>query len=186
MPPLPFDCELASSFELRPAWPSELSALLCLDDAAGILYQNVGMAFSFASDHPFVVDEGRRWSAAIERGESRVILSGGVHAAFAIFGEVDGAPYLDQLSVHPDFMRRGLGQLLLAECVRFAEGRDVWLTTYAHLPWNAAYYGKFGFRLVPEESCGPGLRQLLRAQRAALPEPEQRVAMVRLASAGGT
>lgn len=170
-------------FLLRTADAAALAALVHLDDAACILYERAGMEFSFPSEHPFIQDEWTRWRRVLERGRGRaVVTAAGELAAFAIFGEVDGEPYLDQLSVHPDHQRRGLGSALVAECGRWAKGRDLWLTTYAHLPWNGPYYGRLGFSRVTEEQCGAEMRAILQSQRAALPEPEQRIAMVRRAA----
>lgn len=167
-------------FDLRVARPDEFEMLVRLDDEAGVLFERIGMTFSFPGDHPFVVAEHARWRAALACERGRVIaLPQGELAAFAIFGEVEGLSYLDQLSVRPIRQRRGLGSALVAECVRWASGRDVWLTTYAHVPWNAPYYRRLGFREVPPSLTPPGLQQVLRNQRAVLPDPEQRIAMVR-------
>jgi len=156
-----------------------------LDDAASILFDQAGMPFTFASEHPFIQDEWARWRRALEQGGGRVLVApDGRLAAFAIFAEVAGLPYLDQLSVHPAFQRRGLGGVLVHECVEWARGRDVWLTTYAHVPWNGPYYRRLGFDVVPEERCHPELLVILASQRAALPLAEQRIAMVRKASLG--
>lgn len=171
-------------FDLRVARPDELEMLVRLDDEAGVLFERIGMTFSFPGDHPFVVDERARWRAALAGERGRVIaLPQGELVAFAIFGEIEGHSYLDQLSVRPMFQRRGLGSALVAECIRWASGRDIWLTTYAHVPWNAPYYRRLGFHEVPPSLTPPGLLQVLRAQRAVLPEPEQRIAMVRPAAA---
>jgi len=177
---------LPAGFSLRAARPDELSALAELDDAACILFEQAGMTFSFSSEHPFVQDELARWRRALERGAGRVVVGPEAElVAFAIYGDVDGLAYLDQLSVHPAFQRRGLGETLVRECVAWAGGRNVWLTTYAHLPWNGPYYRRLGFEVVPEEKCSPELRAVLASQRAALPLPEQRIAMVRPASGRG-
>jgi GNAT superfamily N-acetyltransferase len=167
-------------FDLRLARPDELDLLVQLDDEAGVIFERMGMTFSFPVDHPFVVAERTRWRAALGCERGRVIaLPQGDLAAFAIFGEVDGLASLEQLSVRPQVQRRGLGRALVAECIRWANGRDVWLTTYAHVPWNAPYYRRLGFHEVPPSLTPPGLQEILRTQRAALPEPEQRIAMVR-------
>ena len=100
-------------------------------------------------------------------------------ADFATLCKVDDEPYLDQLSVHPDNMRQGVGTKLLEQVLSCSGDRPLWLTTYAHVSWNKPYYEKRGFVQVPEEFCGPELREILQKQRVALPAPEERVAMVR-------
>jgi hypothetical protein len=61
----------------------------------------------------------------------------------------------------------------------WAAGEALWLTTYAHVPWNRAFYERFGFAVVPESSCGGDILEILTEQRRWLPAPEQRVAMRR-------
>lgn len=47
---------------------------------------------------------------------------------------------------------------------------EMWLTTYAHLAWNAPFYQRFGFETMADAACGPEIREVLAAQRAVLPE----------------
>lgn len=76
-------------------------------------------------------------------------------------------------------MRRGIGAMLVRRALGWAaeRGGALWLTTYAHLPWNRPYYERFGFEVVPEAQCGPQMRACLEAQRGVLPVPHQRIAM---------
>jgi len=65
----------------------------------------------------------------------------------------EGHAHLEQLSVHPDHGRRGLGTALVeAACERLsARGHGVLtLMTYADLPWNAPFYAARGFVEVPD------------------------------------
>jgi hypothetical protein len=77
-------------------------------------------------------------------------------------------------------MRRGVGSVLLEEAKAWAERagrRELWLTTYAHLPWNLPFYARRGFARMAEADCGRELRAILEDQRRWLPDPQQRVAM---------
>jgi N-acetylglutamate synthase-like GNAT family acetyltransferase len=99
-----------------------------------------------------------------------------------VFGLVDGEPYVDQLSVRCAWMRRGIGRRLLRRAIAWAArsgGRRLWLTTFDHLPWNRPFYVTEGFAVCDEAAIGPELRATLARERAALPLPEHRVAMVR-------
>jgi GNAT superfamily N-acetyltransferase len=121
---------------------------------------------------------GRR--LRIERGLAHVALDpAGRAIGFAAFRLVDGEPYLDQLAVRRAHMRRGVGSALLQLAISWSSGRRLWLTTYSHLPWNRPYYERHGFVAVPGQACGPELRSVLQEQRAVLPDPDQRIAMVR-------
>lgn len=160
----------------------ELDRLVEIDDAACLLYARVGIRLEFPRSHPFIRAELRRWQLALESGAVWVVVDETNRAqGFAVLGKVNGAGYLDQLSVHPSFMRRGLGGRLIEQAVSVAAdtSREIWLTTYSHLPWNRAYYERWGFRSAEQSKAPPALQQLLAEQRRYLPMPWQRVAMVR-------
>lgn len=171
--------------ELRLAQERELARIVALDDQTAALFERAGLSFAHMSnEHPYVVREHATWLRALERGDGWIAMVGGDVAGFMILDTLDGAPYLEQLSVALEFMRRGVGGTLLrhASSLCAAQG-SLWLTTYGHLPWNRPYYERFGFERVWEEQCGPQIRAMLDAQRAALPAPEHRVAMRKLFAA---
>jgi GNAT superfamily N-acetyltransferase len=166
---------------LRRAQPEEIDEVMRIDDEAASLYASAGLSLEYPEDHPAVQAERKRWLAAAEDGRLLLAIAEGTErAGFASTMWVDGEPYLDQLSVHPAYMRRGIGRKLLhatqAWCVDTG-AEHLWLTTYAHLSWNGPFYVREGFVEIPEEACGPELRAILQNQRTWLPAPEQRVAM---------
>lgn len=165
--------------QLRSARDDELDTLIAIDDAASQLYLQAGLVVDFPSGHPFLVAESERWKRAIAAGLAHVAVSDSDRVlGFAILGMADGDPYLDQISVHPNAMRKGIGAQLLEFAIRWSSARPLWLTTYAHLGWNKPYYERSGFAEVPEKRCGPEIRGILHEQRLCLPDPEQRIAMV--------
>jgi GNAT superfamily N-acetyltransferase len=164
--------------QLRKAQPAELARLFQIDDEACILYEKAGLHFEFGDDHPFVIDESKRWEASVHNGRAYVVADANDQAfGFCSLCFIDGAPYLDQLSVHPDHMRKGIGTRLLKQAIVWSGHETLWLTTYSHLAWNKPFYEKHAFRVVPESQCGPELKAILDSQRSALPAPEKRVAM---------
>jgi GNAT superfamily N-acetyltransferase len=168
------------SFSLRIARSDELQLLIDIDDEASELFLRAGITLALEKDPPFVVDESVRWAAAISKGLAHVAVDVRDRPiGFITLRYVDGEPYLDQIAVRLASMRRGAGTALLRQAVLWSANRPFWLTTYSHLPWNKPYYERHGFEVVPESMCGSELHSILEQQRAVLPHPEQRVAMVR-------
>lgn len=175
-----------NEYSLRLAHSDELQRLVAIDDDASELYVQEGIDFGLATDHPFVVAEKIRWASAIEQGLAFVAVNQrDTPIGFAALGYVDGEPYLDQLAVLPSYMRRGVGTSLLYHAISWSGRRPLWLTTYSHLPWNRPYYERHGFVAIEEAECGVELCAVLQDQRAALPDPEQRIAMARHCSLVG-
>ena len=89
--------------------------------------------------------------------------------------------HLEQLAVHPDHGRRGIGTALVeAVCAEAAaRGFDrVTLRTFADIAWNGPFYARLGFtELVPDPAW---MAPMLQAEaRIGLPQAGRRVAMVR-------
>jgi GNAT superfamily N-acetyltransferase len=56
--------------------------------------------------------------------------------------------HLEQLSVHPEHGRRGIGRRLLRAGIDWARAHDydeLTLTTYRDVPWNGPFYASEGF-----------------------------------------
>lgn len=169
-------------FLIRAALPGELATFVALDDDAGQLYAQVGLRLDFPPDHPFAVAERASWLCSLELGRAFLAIGDdGTPLGFAALDVVDGAPYLDQLSVRLDSMRHGIGRALLARAIDWARahGDALWLNTYDHLPWNRPFYEKEGFVVVPPDAWGAGMTAVVEAQRQVLPAPERRVVMRR-------
>jgi GNAT superfamily N-acetyltransferase len=172
-----------SSIKLRPARVDEVAAAIALDDAACALYETAGVHVALPQDHLFALAERARWTTAAAAGRLFFALDdAGEPIGFSALDVLDGAAYLDQVSVHPRAGRRGIGRGLVEHAIAWAASvgdGTLWLTTYANLPWNRPFYESAGFVVVPESECGPAIRHHLAEQRAVLPAPEQRIAMRR-------
>jgi GNAT superfamily N-acetyltransferase len=170
-----------ATIAILPALPRDLASLHAIDEDATALYAEHAVAIELSPDHPFVQAELGRWLRSAELGRAFVAVEpSGEQVGFATLDWLDRQPYLDQLAVRRSAMRRGIGERLLersAEWGRAEGGTALWLTTYAHLPFNRPYYERHGYQVVPETSCGPHVREHLEQQRRYLPASEQRIAM---------
>jgi GNAT superfamily N-acetyltransferase len=175
--------ETIEPFTIRPAGPNDMATLRDIDDDAGALYAAHGLPIDLAPDHVFSRDECARWLRCAASGSAFMAVdAAGVALGFAALGWADGEPYLEQLSVRCAAMRRGIGKRLLEHAAEAARSRNhsvVWLTTYAHLPFNRPYYARQGYVALLESQCGPDIRHHLDEQRRYLPAPAQRIAMRR-------
>lgn len=170
-------------YTFRKAVHEDFQTLVNIDDEACFLYARLGLEMAFANNHPFVVAESERWMASTERGLTYVAVDAKSQAVgFIALRMVDNEPYIDQLSVKPDCMRKGIGTELLKIAITWSNHRPLWLTTYAHVSWNKPFYERRGFHPVQQKQCKPELQAILKEQRTWLPDPEQRIAMVRRTS----
>jgi len=171
----------------REAGVEELEMLCDIDLDASRLFDRVGLELSPENGLEFAAAERSRWLECLQSGTTLVASDGsGKPVGFAAMRVLDGEPYLEQLSVRMSAMRNGIGTSLLSAIERLAAGtrkRSLWLTTYRHLPWNAPFYERAGFEIVPVEKCGNEVLSELLLQRRLLPLRENRVAMRKRVSA---
>jgi GNAT superfamily N-acetyltransferase len=161
----------------RAARRGDLAALRDLERAAGALFRAVGMA-AVADDEPATVaelavfaDDGRAWVVTDDADEQ---------VGYLLVDVVDGNAHIEQVSVHPDHARQGLGRALVETAAAWADRRGLpalTLTTYAAVPWNAPYYARLGFRVLSDDEMSPGLRRVREDEAARGLAEWPRVAM---------
>ncbi|MGH9049505.1 MAG: GNAT family N-acetyltransferase [Acidimicrobiia bacterium] len=151
---------------IRTAEPDDLRALQHIERAAGRLFADIGMV-EVAEDEPFPLDVLERYRAA---GLAWVAVDADDEPVGYIVAEVlDGNAHIEQVSVHPDASRQGIGRALVERVIDWATERDlraVTLTTFADVAWNAPYYERLGFRTLDHGQLTPGLRRK-RSEEAA-------------------
>jgi GNAT superfamily N-acetyltransferase len=151
---------------IRRACADELGMLQEIERAAGRCFRDLGMP-EIAADQPLSVDAldqyrraGMAW-VAVDQADDPV--------AYLIAVLVDSNVHVEQVSVHPDHARRGIGKSLLEWTARQAGADGVsalTLTTFEQVPWNAPYYVRCGFRLLHESEWTPGLRAIRERESA--------------------
>ncbi|HHU39052.1 MAG TPA: GNAT family N-acetyltransferase [Propionibacterium sp.] len=151
---------------IRPAAETDLPRLVEVEVAAGQLFHTVGMPL-VAADVPQIavlrkaVLADRIWVAVV-----------GAQVAGYISAEVvDGNAHIAQVSVAPDYARRGIGKAM----IEFVEawGRTAGcpattLTTFRDVPWNGPYYLRLSYEVLADSQIGPELARIMEHE-ASLP-----------------
>lgn len=145
---------------IRSARRSDLRLLQEIERAAGEPFRTVGMSWVADDDPPplELLDGYRRAGRAwVSAGPD------GLPLGYLIADPVDGAAHIEQVSVHPSAARRGLGRALIDHAGGWAAAEGLGaltLTTFSHVPWNAPYYARLGFRVLTEPELTDGLRKI--------------------------
>lgn len=97
-------------------------------------------------------------AAYVEKRLWTVLTKAGSPVGFAIALRKSGSAFLQEVSVHPVHQQKGLGRQLVLRAISWAEKHEyscVTLTTFEHIPWNAPFYLRLGFRKLTEQelSC---------------------------------
>ncbi|MFO1081953.1 MAG: GNAT family N-acetyltransferase [Reyranellaceae bacterium] len=164
---------------IRAARPQEIALLPQIENAADRRYVRAGLTqvLAMAPASRAVLEEARRahrlWVAVSPT--SRVL-------GFALMKVVDGAAWLDQLSVLERWQGFGLGSALIDRCAAAASERgDRWLhlSTYLDVPWNAPFYRRRGFVPLPRGAWPRGFRRQVTIENSHGHPPWRRVVLRR-------
>lgn len=102
---------------------------------------------------------------ALSRGHLWVALVDDAPVGFAHVKILEGrSVHLDELDVHPDYGRRGIGRALLTAVCDWAGQRGeraVTLSTFREPKWNMPFYASFGFEEVARTDLSPAMKRVV-------------------------
>jgi GNAT superfamily N-acetyltransferase len=152
---------------IRAARAEDLPVLQSIEIAAGLAFVDLGMA-EIAGHEPPPIDT---LTGFVRAGLAWVVADAADQpVAYLIAEPVDGCLHVEQVSVHPDHARQGLGRQLIERAAQAAADLGLpalTLTTFVDVPWNGRYYLRCGFRYLSPAQETPGLRAI-RAHEASL------------------
>ncbi len=135
--------------EVRPARARDLPLIAAIEDSGIALFEEVLGDLTgdvLASPAPSGKERGA--------GPGFLLVAGNPPVGFAHVLDLESHAHLDQISVHPDHGRRGVGTALLeaaAERAALKGHGSLTLTTYADVPWNGPFYARHGFVEVSDD-----------------------------------
>ena len=165
---------------VRLARPDDTSRLTAIEVAAERLFVDFGIELPADS----VTEEWCYEEACMEQRLLLAVDEADRPVGFSLLEIVDGDVYIDEVDVHPDHGRRGLGSALVRASCDWALAHGyaaVTLTTWRDVPWNGPFYRRMGFEEVPDAALGPELAAIRAAEaRRGLERQYARCAMRRL------
>ena len=171
--------DATSRYRVVPAQPSQLAALPAIERAAGRLFdgQDLGLPPE-AFDEVTPLED---FAEAQAEGLLLVALDGNeAPVGFALADERDDALHLEEVDVHPDHGRRGLGEKLVRALCALSVERGpgaVTLTTFRDVPWNRPFYERLGFAVQDPASLPAELREIVAEEAERGLDPARRVVM---------
>ena len=165
-------------YRIATARPSDVPLLPAIELAAATLLAGHAPASNLTettgqADLEDAQRHGRLW----------VALADCVPVGFAHIEVLDpGVAHLEEIDVHPEHGRRGLGRRLVTAVCRWAGTNGyswVTLTTFRDVPWNMPFYERLGFAEIPPEERSPALLSVIEDETRRGLDPRLRVAMRR-------
>jgi len=159
---------------------SDLEVLSAIEKAADAAFLGVGLALIADADAP----DPTSYEASHRAGRLLVATSADqMVLGFVRLEIVDEQAHIEQVSVHPDHSRQGVGIALLNAAERWAIDvgySQMTLTTYREVPWNGPYYSRLGWISIADAVCGPELAAVRQHETALGLDALPRQAMVKM------
>ncbi|MEK7834106.1 MAG: GNAT family N-acetyltransferase [Acidobacteriota bacterium] len=168
-------------YEIRLATSEDVLFLQDIESAAGDLFLQFEFTAHLAADSTPLEDF---YEALKDNLLWLAVSSGGHPIGFALVYMLEGAAHLEELAVHPDYGRRGIGEKLVQAVIDWARSGKisaVTLTTFRDIPWNAPFYQKLGFRILEADELTPNLVRIVDDEEKRGLARELRVVMRRIA-----
>lgn len=157
------------NYTLRAGRPGDIPQLVLIELAGNTLFAPTGLIPAEHMDDHIAID----WHQdAIEAGMSFVAADrSDAPVGFALCSERAPDLYLDEIAVHPDHGRRGLGGALVTCVMDEARARrlpSVSLSTFRDVPWNGPFYARHGFKEIAAAKWTDWMHELNTVQAETL------------------
>ena len=167
---------MTPTYTIAAARPEDLTRLAAIELAAAQLLKGYAPESVLnETTTPDVLQQAQR------DGHLWVALADDVPVGFAHVEIVESsALHLEEIDVHPDHSRRGLGRKLVLQICEWAAAHgyeSVTLMTFRDVPWNMPFYTRLGFAIVPSEQLSAGLRTVVDDETRRGLDPSRRVVM---------
>lgn len=138
-----------SDYMIRLAEKGDLSSLPAVETAAASIFSVTGYDYLTWENTPMMAFEN-----AQEHGHLWVIVDQSAEVVgFAMVSIAGQRMHLEEIDIHPDHNRQGLGGGLINFLCDWAKANglnQVSLSTFREVPWNAPYYTRLGFTIIPK------------------------------------
>jgi len=167
---------MTPTYTITAARPQDLSRLSAIELAAARLLQgHTPEAILNETTSLDVLEQAQR------DGRLWVALADDAPVGFAHVEVIEpDAVHLEEIDVHPQHGRRGLGARLVLRVCKWAAVHGygaVTLTTFREVPWNMPFYAKLGFEVVAPDELSPGLQAIVADEAQRGLDPARRVVM---------
>lgn len=144
---------------------AEIPRLIDIDKRAGQMFGATGLLQGDAlDDHvPHEIFEASIPAGHVFTARNSDLLVVG----FTLTSDRGKSLYLDQISVDPEYGRRGIGRSLIDNVVSTARARKkkrIVLSTFKDVPWNGPFYRSCGFKELPRRKLETWMLDIERLQ----------------------
>lgn len=164
-------------FSVRPTTIADTALLPAIEQDAGQRFRDIPELAWIAKGPVISLENHQQF---VRRGMSWVALADNRPVGFLLTEAQGKSLFIVEISLHRAWQGKGLGRKLMAYMQAWASQHrfsELTLTTFRDVPWNAPWYARMGFEMLPEALLSTTLRQKLEQEVAHGMAYESRCAM---------
>lgn len=164
-------------FSIRPSTIADTTLLPAIEQDAGQRFRDIP-ELAWIADGPIIPVEIHQ--QFVRQEMSWIALADNRPVGFLLAEAQEKTLFIVEISLHRAWQGKGLGRKLMTYMQEWASQRhfsELTLTTFRDVPWNAPWYARMGFEMLPEVSLSAMLRQKLMQEVAHGMAYESRCAM---------
>ena len=173
---------MEAGYSITLAQPEHLCMLPEIERQAASLFRGWNVPHSVIEETTPLED----FQAAQAAGLLWIALSPqGYPVGFALVEREGTQLHLEEIDVHPQHGRRGIGTALVEAICSWARDSgyaQVTLTTYRDVPWNAPFYASLGFAVLSRSELTTALRERVKDEATRGLNTDRRVVMRKVLS----
>ncbi len=140
-----------ANYYIRLAKKSDLPTLKEIEIQSAKRFSGTGLIDNLTSNF----FEPQKLSSFIDKKQVWIACSQeNIEVGFVVISQRGSSAYIEELDVLPDHGKQGIGKRLMKEAIDWAKQNlfnEIFLSTFALIPWNAPFYAKLGFRTVDRQ-----------------------------------
>jgi GNAT superfamily N-acetyltransferase len=164
------------SYQIRLAESGDQPRLRVIEIASAKRFVGLGLI-----DHlPIESMCADKLSGLITRQQAWVICQTNELIGFAAVSILQESAYLEEIDVMSEHGGRGLGTMLIRTVCDWATEKGLFalvLSTFESVAWNAPFYRRLGFNVIPDEDLSLAMKQIKDKEREAGLPVDKRVFM---------
>lgn len=168
---------METGYLITQACPEHLSALPDIERQAALLFRGWDVPHAILEETTPLEE----FQEAQKAGLLWVALSPQHHpVGFALVERAGPLLHLEEIDVHPQHGRRGIGAALVEAVCTWARDcgcTQITLTTYHDIPWNEPFYARLGFEVLSMTELSDELRRRVDEETARGLDSARRVVM---------
>jgi len=158
-------CEKVNNLKIRRAILGDISQMVHVEKESGAVFSAMPVEFLSCLPENLPLHSKEFYERAVRNNGAWLAELDSKIVGFICLEKIEdeSSIHISEFAVDYNYQRKGIGSQLLGFVINLAENenKDLTLTTFSNVPWNANYYRKLGFITLNVNKLNDRLKSLI-------------------------